>query len=183
MKRLSESGQEDVSVTKRINIKTKNMVLYNILSLIAAVLVLGSCRAAKSPTLTRQSKTTIKEMPRDSVVTIPADGSSFRATLSTDETGNTIIKEVLSVHVGKRAKAPQVRMKNQILHVDCVCDSANIYLKWKEIHITDSLSETAFIPVEKELNTWQQVQIWLGRVFLVLFTAFMTMLLMSRKIV
>lgn len=158
-------------------------VKYSLMLVTLLAFLASSCRTLKSPTSTRESKTFVKETIRDTVVSIPADRSSFRAALSVDQNGNTTIKEVLNAHVGKRAKAPQVRMKNQILHVDCVCDSANIYLKWKEIHITDSLSETTFVPVEKELNAWQQVQIWLGRVFLVLFTAFMIMLLMSRKIV
>ena len=144
--------------------------------------LVSSCRTLKSPTRVRESKTFVKETIRDTVVAIPADRSSFRATLSTDEAGNTIIKEVLSVHVGKRAKAPQVRIKDQVLKVDCLCDSMRIYLKLKDTHITDMLKETVFVPTEKALSAWQQVQLWLGRVLLIAITGGIIMLVIARKI-
>ena len=143
----------------------------------------SSCRTLKSPTRTRESKTFVKETIRDTVVAIPADGSSFRAALGVDEQGNTTIKEVLNAHVGKRAKAPQVQIKDQVLKVDCLCDSMSIYLKLKDTHITDMLKETVFVPTEKALTAWQQVQLWLGRVLLIAITGGLIMLILIKKIV
>ena len=93
------------------------------------------------------------------------------------------MKEVLSTHIGKRAKAPQVHIKDQVLKVDCLCDSLSIYLKLKDTHITDMLKETVFVPTEKALSAWQQVQLWLGRVLLIAITGGIIMLLITRKIV
>jgi hypothetical protein len=143
----------------------------------------SSCRTLKSPTRTRESKTFVKETIRDTVVAIPADGSSFRAEMGVDNAGNAIIKNVLSTHVGKRAKAPQVQIKDQVLKVDCLCDSMRIYLKLKDTHITDMLKETVFVPTEKALSAWQQVQLWLGRVLLIAITGGLTILLFAKKIV
>lgn len=159
--------------------KTKyNLILITLLAFLAC-----SCRTRKSPTRTRESKTFVKETIRDTVVSIPADRSSFRADLGVDQNGNTTIKEVLNAHVGKRARAPQVQIKDQVLKVDCLCDSMRIYLKLKDTHITDMLKETVFVPTEKALTAWQQVQLWLGRVLLIALTGIVIMLLINRKIV
>jgi hypothetical protein len=152
--------------------------------LLAVVAFLASsCRTLKSPTRTRESKTFVKETIRDTVVAIPAGRSSFRAEMSVDNAGNAIIKNVLSTHVGKRAKAPQVQIKDQVLKVDCLCDSMSIYLKLKDTHITDMLKETVFVPTEKPLSAWQQVQLWLGRVLLIAITGGLIMLILIKKIV
>ena len=143
----------------------------------------SSCRTLKSSTHHRESKTFLKETIRDTVVAIPADRSSFRAALGVDQNGNTTIKEVLNTHVGKRAKAPQVQIKDQVLKVDCLCDSMSIYLKLKDTHITDMLKETVFVPTEKPLSAWQQVQLWLGRVLLIAITGGLIMLILIKKIV
>ncbi len=151
--------------------------------LLAVVAFLASsCRTLKSPTHHRESKTFLKETIRDTVVAIPADGSSFRAEMGVDNAGNAIIKNVLSTHVGKRARAPQVQIKDQVLKVDCLCDSMSIYLKLKDTHITDMLKETVFVPTEKPLSAWQQVQLWLGRVLLIAITGGIIMLVIARKI-
>ena len=153
------------------------------LILVTLLALLTSCRTLKSPTRTRESKTFLKETIRDTVVAIPADRSSFRAALGVDQNGNTTIKEVLNAHVGKRARAPQVQIKDQVLKVDCLCDSMRIYLKLKDTHITDMLKETVFVPTEKALTAWQQVQLWLGRVLLIAITGGLTILLFAKKIV
>lgn len=159
--------------------KTKyNLILITLLAFFAS-----SCRTLKSPTRVRESKIFVKETIRDTVVSIPADRSSFRAALGVDQNGNTTIKEVLNTHVGKRAKAPQVQIKDQVLKVDCLCDSMRIYLKLKDTHITDMLKETVFVPTEKALTAWQQVQLWLGRVLLIAITGGLIMLILIKKIV
>ena len=153
------------------------------LILVTLLALLTSCRTLKSPTRTRESKTFLKETIRDTVVAIPADRSSFRAALGVDQNGNTTIKEVLNAHVGKRARAPQVQIKDQVLKVDCLCDSMRIYLKLKDTHITDMLKETVFVPTERPLSAWQQVQLWLGRVLLIAITGGLIMLILIKKIV
>lgn len=155
----------------------------SILYLLIVLLLVCSCRTLKSPTSTRQSKTTIKETVRDTVVTIPADRSSFQATLGVNDLGNTVIKGVLHAKNGKRARIPQVQIKDQILKVDCACDSLDIYLKLKDTHITDMLQETVFVPTEKALTAWQQVQLWLGRALLILIAGVIIILLIPRGVI
>ena len=157
--------------------KTK-LILY----LLIALLLATSCRTTK-PESTQQSKTIIKETLRDSVVNIPADRSIFQAKLGVNDLGNTVIKEVLNVQTGKRAKAPKVQIEDQVLNVDCACDSLDIYLKLKDTHITDMLKETVFVPTEKPLSMWQQTQLWMGRVMLIGLTGGLIMLVIIRKIV
>lgn len=117
------------------------------------------------------------------MVAIPTDRSSFQATLGVNDLGNTVIKEVLHVNNGRRAKAPQVQIKDQILKVDCVCDSLDIYLKLKDTHITDMLHETVFVPTEKPLTMWQQTQLWMGRALLILLAGMIVILLIPRKLI
>ena len=155
---------------------------YSLLLVILLPLLATSCRTLKPPTIHRESKTVVKEIIRDTVVAIPADKSSFRAALGVDALGNTTIKEVLGTQVGKRAKAPLVHITDQVLHVDCLCDSMNIYLKLKDTHITDMLKETVYVPTEKALSAWQQVQLWLGRVLLIGITGGIILLLLYKRI-
>ncbi len=144
------------------------------------LLLLLSCRSTKQPILTsKQARTIIKEIPRDSTVTIAADRSSFRAELITDQTGKVAIKQVLNKQAGKRTQAPQVHLADGLLQVDCLCDSANIYLNWKEKHITDMLKETVFVPTEKPMSSWQQTQIWLGRSLMILLGGLFLLLTLS----
>ena len=117
------------------------------------------------------------------MVNIPADRSIFQAKLGVNDLGNTVIKEVLNVQTGKRAKAPKVQIEDQVLNVDCACDSLDIYLKLKDTHITDMLKETVFVPTEKPLSMWQQTQLWMGRVMLIGLTGGLIMLVIIRKIV
>ncbi len=157
-------------------------IKYSLIIVTLLALLVTSCRTFKSPTLHRESKTFVKETIRDSVVAIPADRSSFQATLGVNDTGNPVIKEVLNVQTGKRVKAPKVHIKDQVLKVDCLCDSMSIYLKLKDTHITDMLKETVFVPTEKALSAWQQVQLWLGRVLLIGLTGGLVLLLIRNKI-
>lgn len=137
------------------------------LLLVALILIASGCRTMRQHKFTHESKTLIKETLRDTVVHIPADRSHFRAKLGLGETGKPIIKEVLHAQVGKKAKLPQVRIQDQMLQVDCLCDSMSIYLQLKDRHITDMLKETVYVPTEKPFSPWQQVQLWLGRVLLI----------------
>lgn len=157
-------------------------IKYSLLALIV-IFLSSSCRTRQLSTPNRQSKTTIRETFRDSVVSIPTDRSSFQATLSVNDLGNTVIKEVLHAKNGRRAKVPQVEIKDQILKVDCACDSLDIYLKLKDTHITDMLQETVFVPTEKPLSVWQQVQLWFGRVLLIGLAGLVVILLINRKVV
>lgn len=156
-------------------------IKYSLILLTIIALLASSCRTLKSPTLHRESKTFVKETIRDTVVAIPAERSSFQATLGINDVGNPVIKEVLNVQTGKRAKVPKVQIKDQILQVDCLCDSMSIYLKLKDTHITDMLHETVYVPTEKPLTAWQQVQLWLGRVLLM--AGGIMIVLLAKKIV
>lgn len=147
------------------------------------VLLICSCRTARVFQPIQRSKIIVKETFRDTVVNIPVDRSSFQAALGKDDAGNLIIKEVLNVQAGKRAKAPKVQIKDQVLKVDCVCDSLDIYLKLKDTHITDQLHETVFVPTEKPLSAWQQVQLWAGRALLILLAGMLVILLIPKRII
>lgn len=87
------------------------------------------------------------------------------------------------MQTGKRAKAPKVQIKDQILTVNCICDSLDIYLKLKDTHITDMLHETMFVPTEKPLTMWQQTQLWMGRALLILLAGMIIILFIPRKLI
>ncbi len=150
---------------------------------ITLALLACSCRSVKQQTFTHQTKTFIQETIRDSIVIIPTDQSTFRASLDVDSLGKILIKEVLRMQVGKRAQKPQVHIHDQILEVDCICDSANIYLRWKETHVTNMLSETVFMPIQKKLNVWQQIQTWLWKLLLLIVVSGIIILFLIRRIV
>ena len=137
------------------------------ITLLLTITCLLSCRTIKPLPSNKEAKTIIRHTTRDTVVNVPGERASFRALVGVDAQGKPAIQKVLHTQSNKRAKVPQVSLKDSFLNVDCLCDSMSIYLKLKNTHITDMLRETVYIPTEKALSMWQQIQLWLGRVLLI----------------
>lgn len=150
-------------------IKKRNLIFL----LLISVLALASCSSSKPIITENKTQTiTIKETLHDTVFKIEKDSSSFRALLEC-ENGKVILKNVTQAEPGRTLKSPKVRLDNNMLNVDCQIKEQELYAFWKSkqvkevevktIHVTQFMNQLAF---------WQKVQIWLGRIFLVILAYF-----------
>jgi hypothetical protein len=156
---------------------TKN--LNRIVFLFFLVLVLVSCSSPKPVLSEENTKTiTVKETLHDTIFKIEKDSSSFRALLEC-QNGKIIIKNVTQAEPGRSLKSPRVRLENNKLIVDCELEKQKLYAFWKsqqtkEVEVK-TINTTKFVNV---LTFWQKVQIWLGRIFLVVLIYYISRLIL-----
>lgn len=155
---------------------TKNL---NRIVFLFLVLVLVSCSSSKPVLSEDKTKTiTVKEILHDTIFKIEKDSSSFHALLEC-QNGKIILKNVTQAEPGRSLKSPRVRLENNKLTVDCELKKQKLYAHWKsqqtkEVEVK-TIKTTEFVNV---LSFWQKVQIWLGRIFLVVLGYYITRLLL-----
>ncbi len=145
-----------------------NKNLNRIVFLFFSALVLVSCSSPKPVLSEEKAKTiTITETLHDTVFKIEKDSSSYRALLEC-QNGKIILKNVTQAEPGRTLKSPKVRLDNNKLSVDCELNKQELYAFWKSKQVKEVEIKT--IRITKYVNVltfWQQLQIWLGRIFLI----------------
>jgi len=141
--------------------------LNRIVFLFFSVLVLVSCKSPKPVLSEEKSKTiTITETVHDTVFKIEKDSSSFRALLEC-QNGKVILKNVTQAEPGRSLKSPKVRLDNNKLNIDCELKEQELYARWKSKQVKEievkTINTTKFV---NYLTFWQKVQLWLGRLLL-----------------
>lgn len=144
-----------------------NKNLNHIVFLFFSVLVLVSCSSPKPVLSEDKTKTiTIKETLHDTIFKIEKDSSSFKALLEC-QNGKVVLKNVTQAEPGRTLKSPRVRLENNKISVDCELKEQELYAFWKSQQVKEveikTVRTTEFTNV---LTFWQKVQIWLGRIFL-----------------
>ncbi len=139
-----------------------------IVFLFFSVLVLVSCKSPKPVLSEEKNKTiTVKETVHDTVFKIQKDSSSFKALLEC-QNDKVVLKNVTQAEPGRTLKSPKVRLDNNKLSVDCQLKEQELYARWKSQQVKEvevkTINTTKFV---NYLTFWQKVQIWLGRIFLV----------------
>ena len=146
-----------------------NKNLNRIVFLFFSVLVLVSCKSTKPVLSEEKTKTiTITETVHDTVFKIEKDSSSFRALLEC-QNGKVVLKNVIQAEPGRTLKSPKVRLDNNKLLVDCELKKQELYAYWKSKQVKEA--EVKTVNITKFINYltfWQKVQIWLGRLLLLL---------------
>lgn len=147
-----------------------NKNLNRIVFLFFSVLVLVSCSSPKPVLSEEKTKTiTITETVHDTVFKIEKDSSSFRALLEC-QNGKVILKNVTQAEPGRTLKSPKVRLENNKLSVDCELKKQELYAYWKSKQVKEqdvkTIRTTKFV---NHLTFWQKIQIWLGRLLLLVF--------------
>lgn len=91
-----------------------------------ALLAFAACKGPK--VITQVKRVVITEVTSDTVVYSKPDSASIEALIKCDSAGNAYIAEIQQLKAGKYT-VPQVRMKDNIVYLDCNVDSAAVYLK------------------------------------------------------
>lgn len=117
--------------------------------------------------------TLVRDRIRDSLVQLPPDSSWLEALLACDSVGKVYLKELIAYKSGEHLKVPSLGIKNNLLRVNAE-SNVSIQLQWKE---RDTLKEHIELNVSPplivhELTLLQKLQIWLGRMFLLLILGF-----------
>lgn len=146
--------------------------LLPVFMLFVLAVTLVSCKSTSviPPTKIETVDTTEKnEWLRDTTVNVAKDSSYYKAWLECIN-GKVVIKnEPLSNH-GRKLQPPEVRIRDNILQVDCKAEAEKYLLyykdKWfkefKRTHVKEP------VVITKPLTRWQTTQIWLGRILILL---------------
>lgn len=137
--------------------------------LFVTFLLVISCRSPKPVQNENKIQTiTITETLHDTVFKIAKDSSSYNALLECLN-GRVVLKNVIQAEPGRTLKSPRVRLDNNTLQVDCNLKEQELYATWKSKQVKEVQEKT--ITITKFVNYltfWQKVQIWQGRLLLLL---------------
>ena len=109
----------------------------------------------------------IREVLRDTVVTVEADSSLVRALVECDSLGRARLRELREYRAGTRLPPPKVSIEDNVLTATASIDSMEIYLTLKERYRQDLKAEKEVIIKTVEvnrLNWWQTLWMRLGQV-------------------
>jgi len=131
---------------------------------------------------TTETKTEIIETIRDTTIYLPPDQATIKALLECDSAGQILIKQIKTLQ-GKLNAKVNIRIQDNTIIADCICDSLNIYLQLKDRYqtTTTNTTETKLMWMEKELKWWQKMLVWVG-VFSLLAIVIITLLTLKKRI-
>jgi len=104
-------------------------------------------------------------IPRDTIMMFPADSCLIQALVECDSTGKASLSEIQQLKNGKKVRQQMV-IKDNVLQVEAIVDSAAIAARWWERVIT--VSDEKVITIEKKVNFikgFQYFLIYSGIVF------------------
>ena len=139
--------------------------------LFVLLLALVSCASKKpaEPVIVETTKT-IKEVVKDTVFTVKADSSYYKAYVDCRD-GKPIITNT-QAKTGLNLKAPKVNLKNGLLQVECKIDSSAVAFKYLQKYITVEKPKIVFVPKveykEKPFRWYHKFLMWTGGIFLFL---------------
>lgn len=106
----------------------------------------------------------VKVVVRDTVFQIEGDSSRVVALVKCADNKPVEIRQIKET-AGTYLNVPKLVLNDNILTVDCEARAQELFAQWKETHSTEKTEVPVYI---NELTFWQEVQINLGRVFLLL---------------
>lgn len=118
------------------------------LSILPLIWLLMGCTANRLPVVGGDTIREVREVARDSIVTLPADSSFIRAWFECDSLNQVIMTE-LETKAGKLIQ-PSASFRNGLLVATAKIDSQAIYLRWKERHESTQTTSTFIKEVEVE---------------------------------
>lgn len=132
------------------------------------LILMVSCSSPKPAVTESKTKTiTVTETVHDTVFRIEKDSSSYKALLAC-QNGKVVVTNVTQAEPGRSLKSPRVRIDNNKLYVDCETRAQELYAFWKSRQVKEvELKTIRITKYINQLTFWQKLQIWLGRIFLV----------------
>ena len=162
-------------------------------------LLLTSCKSK----LPEEKKTTYAktiEKVKDTVFVIEKDSSMYQAYIDCVNGKPVLIKSFEDYQYqnpktatapkqkeGKDLKIPKVKLsKNGLLTVNCEKEAQRLFATWKEKYTAEITETQKPIYIDKELTTWQNIQLYTGKITLGLLgltiLAFLIRFLITKKL-
>ena len=184
--------------------KIKSMKSLKFFSVIFSFFLLGcllltSCKSK----LPEEKKTTYAktiEKVKDTVFVIEKDSSMYQAYIDCVN-GKPVLKQSFEDYQnqhpktatapkqkeGKDLKIPKVKLsKNGLLTVNCEKEAQRLFATWKEKYTAEITETQKPIYIDKELTTWQNIQLYTGKITLGLLgltiLAFLIRFLITKKL-
>ena len=147
-----------------------------------------SCKSSNLPAVTSTEKKTIINtiVIHDTIFKTEPDLSSYKALLEC-QNGKVVIRKVLDSKSGKTSlKKPKARIEDNTLYVDCETKARELFAQWKSESKQEVTEIERKVPqyIEKPMSFWLKIQIWCGRIFLLIisFTIAFQLLKIKNKI-
>ena len=131
------------------------------------LLWMTGCRAPKPVTVKETFTETFTETIHDTVFQTEKDTSHYRALLDC-QNGRVVIKEVKEAKAGKYLTAPKVNLEGNNLNVDCHAEAQKLFAQWKSQRTKREVIKEIPVFIEMPLTLWQKIQLWSGRVLILL---------------
>ena len=184
--------------------KIKSMKSLKIFSVIFSFFLLGcllftSCKS-KLPEETKTIYVKAIEKVKDTVFVIEKDSSMYQAYIDCVN-GKPVLKQSFEDYQnqhpktatapkqkeGKDLKIPKVKLsKNGLLTVNCEKEAQRLFATWKEKYTSEITETQKPIYIDKELTTWQNIQLYTGKITLGLLgltiLAFLIRFLITKKL-
>ena len=139
-----------------------------LLGCLFVLIALVSCVSGK-PTIQDEKITKITETVHDTIFKIEKDSSALAALLEC-QNGKVVVKNIIESSSGRILKSPKIKLSNNILQVDCEARAQEVLAHYKDTHeqLYSYKIQTLTKEVEKQLSWWQILEIWCGRLFLLI---------------
>lgn len=144
---------------------------HTFISLLFVLLALVSCVSKRpaEPVIIETTKT-ITEVLKDTVFTVKADSSYYKAYVDCRD-GKPVITNS-EMKSGFNLKAPKVNLKNGLLQINCKIDSSAVAFKYLQKYITVEKPKIVVVPkveyIEKPFRWYHKTLMWIGGIFLFL---------------
>lgn len=162
-------------------------------------LLFTSCKS-KLPEETKTIYVKAIEKVKDTVFVIEKDSSMYQAYIDCVN-GKPVLKQSFEDYQnqhpktatapkqkeGKFLKIPKVKLsKNGLLTVNCEKEAQRLFATWKEKYTAEITETQKPIYIDKELTTWQNIQLYTGKITLGLLgltiLAFLIRFLITKKL-
>ena len=162
-------------------------------------LLLTSCKS-KLPEETKTTYVKTIEKVKDTVFVIEKDSSMYQVYIDCVNGKPVLIKsfedyqnqhpKTATVPIqkeGKYLKIPKVKLSNNgLLTVNCEKEAQRLFATWKEKYTAEITETQKPIYIDKELTTWQNIQLYTGKITLGLLgltiLAFLIRFLITKKL-
>ena len=122
------------------------------------LLTMVSCGSSKPIVLQNETIKTKIETVHDTVFKIEKDSSSIAALLEC-QNGKVVIKNIVQSESGSKLKIPKVRIRDNLLQVDCEAIAQQLFAQYKNTFESENKTEQ-LPPIEvNKLTFFQQLQI------------------------
>lgn len=144
-----------------------------IVSLMIIALCVVSCRTYKPQVITTNDSISVKEIVRDSIITIPPDSAWLKAWLECDSSGNVLLQQ-LEQRNGEKIKATYTLERDTsgatILYLSSVIEAQRLELELKEKEIARLKTNTVL--VEAPIPPFKRFLMWTGGIALIFVGAY-----------